>query len=80
MDNWEYTSCILALLANVNRDPKKGKPFQPRDFNPYAKKPKRVDDINLLKDMVLSSFAKKKPKKRVEDLGPLKDTVLRNFG
>lgn len=26
----------MALIANVNRDPKKGRPFTPDDFNPYA--------------------------------------------
>lgn len=29
-----------ALLANVNRDPKKGKPYAPVDFMPFAEKPK----------------------------------------
>jgi hypothetical protein len=33
----------MALIANVNRDPKKSKAFKPTDFNPYyvAKKPER---------------------------------------
>ena len=25
----------MALLANINRDPKKSKVFKPTDFNPY---------------------------------------------
>ena len=33
-DNWLHTSAILALVANVNRDPKKTKLFKPSDFNP----------------------------------------------
>jgi hypothetical protein len=33
---WAHTSAVLALLANVNRDPKKARPFKPADFDPYA--------------------------------------------
>jgi len=29
-------SALLALLANVHRDPKKTKAFTPNDFNPLA--------------------------------------------
>ncbi len=28
----------MALIANVNRDPKKGRPFKPEDFNPYSRR------------------------------------------
>jgi len=28
-------SSLLALVANVNRDPKKTRAFRPADFNPY---------------------------------------------
>jgi hypothetical protein len=33
---WNHTSHILCLIANVNRDPKKGRAFKPADFNPYG--------------------------------------------
>ena len=33
---WAHTSALLALLANVHRDPKKTEAFQPSDFNPHA--------------------------------------------
>ena len=33
---WQRVSALMALLANVNRDPKHA-PFKPADFNPYAK-------------------------------------------
>ena len=50
---WGHTSAILALVANVNRDPKKGKPFTPADFNPFElrkrKGPLPKADIKLLK-------------------------------
>lgn len=32
---WEYTSSILCMLAEINRDHKKRrKPFRPEEFNP----------------------------------------------
>ena len=31
---WGIASSMMALLANLNRDPKKGKQFKPSDFNP----------------------------------------------
>jgi hypothetical protein len=33
---WSHTSHVLALIANVNRDPKKQRAFRPADFNPHA--------------------------------------------
>ena len=33
-DNWNHTAALLAMLANVNRDPKKGRAFKPADFHP----------------------------------------------
>lgn len=37
--DWGHTSAILALIANVNRDPKR-KPdsFKPSDFDPHARR------------------------------------------
>ena len=32
---WGRLSNLMALLANINRDPKKSKVFKPTDFNPY---------------------------------------------
>lgn len=37
-DDWNHTAAILALLANLHRDPKKGKAFKPADFHPALKK------------------------------------------
>jgi len=33
-DNWNHTAALLTMLANVNRDPKKGRAFKPADFHP----------------------------------------------
>ena len=36
---WAQTAEVLALIANVNRDPKKHpEPFRAVDINPYARK------------------------------------------
>ena len=53
-DNWNHTSAILALLINVNRDPKKHHAVSPRELNPHEKKVKRVlkgKDLRILKDV-----------------------------
>ncbi|HEV57107.1 MAG TPA: hypothetical protein ENN87_06365 [Phycisphaerales bacterium] len=46
-DNWAHTSAILALIANVNRDPKKTRPCKPADFDPYAARDKRREAIEV---------------------------------
>lgn len=35
---WPHTAAILAMLANINRDPKKTRAVKPSDFDPYADK------------------------------------------
>ena len=39
---WGIASSQMALLANLNRDPKKGKPFKPSDFNPFTPAPPKI--------------------------------------
>lgn len=39
---WGIASSQMALLANLNRDPRRGKPFRPSDFNPFSPEPPRV--------------------------------------
>lgn len=51
---WNHTSAILAMLANINRDPKKGRPLTPADFHPIQGRKKQEPvvlkgDIRLLK-------------------------------
>lgn len=53
-DRWNHTASLMALIANVNRDPKKGKTIKPHEFHPHTSKPKKQDtlpkaDITLLK-------------------------------
>jgi hypothetical protein len=35
---WAHTASVLAMLANVNRDPKKTRMFKPADFDPHHEK------------------------------------------
>ncbi|HAN98342.1 MAG TPA: hypothetical protein DCQ98_13325 [Planctomycetaceae bacterium] len=35
-DQWAHTSLVLAVLANLHRDPKRTGRYSPDDFNPFA--------------------------------------------
>jgi hypothetical protein len=57
-DQWNHTASVMALIANVNRDPKKGRPAKPDDFHPLRKYTTRTEpserqpaiaDISILK-------------------------------
>jgi hypothetical protein len=51
-DEWNRTACLMALLANLNRDPKKHAPYKPSDFHPLERKGKQISgtaDIGILK-------------------------------
>jgi len=56
--NWAAVSSLLAMIANVNRDPKKTRSFVPSDFNPLIER-KRKDEpvlqvgIEALKDVFI---------------------------
>lgn len=44
---WGQTSCLMALVANILRDPKKSKPVKPADFNPYFQKRQPVMHVTM---------------------------------
>jgi hypothetical protein len=53
---WQRTSALMALIANTHRDPKKGRWFQPADFNPFGERSIRSEaavrvGIEVLKDV-----------------------------
>ncbi|OHB56828.1 MAG: hypothetical protein A2Y07_06870 [Planctomycetes bacterium GWF2_50_10] len=57
-DAWSRTSALMALIANVNRDPKKTRAFKPSDFDPYAdKKQGRIvvnkENISVLRNLFI---------------------------
>ena len=51
-DEWGRASALMALLANVNRDPKKGRAFRPSDFDPYTEKDGRREAIVVDKENI----------------------------
>ncbi len=53
-DNWNHTSAVLALLININRDPKKKRAVSPKDINPHERKVKTIlrgKGLRVLKDV-----------------------------
>jgi hypothetical protein len=46
---WGRMSALLAMLANINRDPKKSSPAKPTDFNPFSPKKSRIENLSELK-------------------------------
>ena len=47
---WNRVSALMALLCNINSDPKKGKTFSPADFNPYFTKKRKRSNVIEVKD------------------------------
>jgi hypothetical protein len=59
--DWAHTSALLALVANVNRDPKKSKAYRPADFNPHARKTAKLKtDIRVLKQVFVDNRSREK--------------------
>jgi len=46
-DRWSRLASLLAMLANCNRDPKKGRAFKPADFDPYERSDRKKDAIKI---------------------------------
>lgn len=42
---WQHTSSVLAILANVHRDPRRTKAFKPSDFDPTTTRRRRGGGI-----------------------------------
>jgi hypothetical protein len=58
---WAHTSALLAMLANVHRDPKKSRLFKPADFNPHLRRKEPVVarvGISVLKQVFVDRPAK----------------------
>ncbi len=60
-ESWNHTSAVLALLANVHRDPRKGRALGPADFHPMLKTPAGKPtvlkgDIRLLKTIFVDNL------------------------
>ena len=61
-ENWRHTAAVLALIANVNRDPKKTRPYKPADFDPYMVKDRRDSGVEVTDMAVLKDAFKKERK------------------
>ena len=64
---WNHTSSVLAMLANVNRDPRKGRSAKPADFNPHTQpKATALPRVKLseVKDKLMG-IKPKRPRKAV---------------
>jgi hypothetical protein len=46
-DAWAHTSTLLALLANVHRDPKRTAAFKPADFDPHHQRQRPAAKVNI---------------------------------
>jgi hypothetical protein len=52
-ESWDHTASLMALIANVNRDPKKGRALKPKDFHPFysSRRRSRVSVEQLSREM-----------------------------
>jgi len=66
-DEWGRMSSLLALLANVNRDPRRTRAFTPADFNPYEARPSgggipiTKKNLRLLKQAFVDRGKRRRP-------------------
>ena len=53
--DWARTSSLMALAVNLVRDPRKGRPAKPSDFDPYAERAEpprlRGRELEILRDV-----------------------------
>lgn len=55
-DEWGRTSCLMALIANTQRNPKKTRPFRPGDFDPFSRQRAAEvipADVSMLKEVFI---------------------------
>ena len=58
---WGIASSQMALTANLQRDPRKGQPFKPSDFNPFAPKERRIVLRGQdMKDALMAAFVRRR--------------------
>ena len=58
---WGIPSSQMALVANLQRDPKKGQPFKPSDFNPFATKEQKIVLRGKdMKDALVAAFVRRR--------------------
>jgi hypothetical protein len=55
--DWSIAASVMAVLANLHRDPKRSCRLKPSDFDPFAKHPPThrpvKADVSVLKDVFI---------------------------
>ena len=52
--DWSIVSAVMALMANINRDPKRSRRLNPSDFDPFAKRQRPIKvGVSVLKDVFI---------------------------
>ena len=53
-NDWSIASAVMALVANINRDPKRSRRLNPSDFDPFAKRQRPIKvGVSVLKDVFI---------------------------
>ncbi len=59
-ESWAHTSAVLALIANVNRDPSKGRAWRPCDFDPHSRPAEKAIEVEGNMSLLKQAFVKTK--------------------
>jgi hypothetical protein len=64
-DRWSRAAMLMMLIANANRDPKKGRAARLTDFNPYLRADKynvvpTKEQLTFMREAFEKSFGKPK--------------------
>jgi hypothetical protein len=52
--DWSIASAVMALVANIHRDPKRSRRLNPSDFDPFAKRQRPIKvGVSVLKDVFI---------------------------
>ena len=52
--DWSIASGVMALVANIHRDPKRSRRLNPSDFDPFAKRQRPIKvGVSVLKDVFI---------------------------
>ncbi len=52
--DWSIASAVMALVANIHRDPKRSRRLNPSDFDPFAKRHRPIPvGVSVLKDVFI---------------------------
>ena len=62
---WSHTANLMALVANVNRNPRKrSRPYSPVEFHPFVERKKPAEtkvDVKVLRDVFVGKAVDRSP-------------------